>query len=103
MTPPSRHAEWLATTRFPSIDGLRCLSIVPVVWHHSTSGPALGILGRGPLGVDLFFVISGFLVTTLLLRERETTESVSVGAFYLRRVQRGARAADHDRDVSACT
>jgi peptidoglycan/LPS O-acetylase OafA/YrhL len=87
-SPPSRHGQWLATTRFPSIDGLRCLSIVPVVWHHSTSGPEAGILGRGPLGVDLFFVISGFLITTLLLRERETNGRVAVGAFYLRRVFR---------------
>ena len=71
--------------RFESLDGLRALSIVPVVWHHATSGPMPGVLGRGPLGVDLFFTISGFLITTLLLRERASTGTVALGAFWARR------------------
>jgi peptidoglycan/LPS O-acetylase OafA/YrhL len=71
--------------RFDSLDGLRALAILPVVWHHATSTPMEGFLGRGPLGVDLFFTISGFLITTLLCREREATGRVSLGRFYARR------------------
>ncbi|HEY8073576.1 MAG TPA: acyltransferase [Labilithrix sp.] len=71
--------------RFSSLDGLRCLAIVPVVWHHATPSPPDGALGRGPLGVDLFFAISGFLITTLLLRERERLGRIALGRFYARR------------------
>jgi peptidoglycan/LPS O-acetylase OafA/YrhL len=74
--------------RFESLDGLRCLAIVPVVWHHATPRPLEGVLGRGPLGVDLFFAISGFLITTLLLREREKQGRIAMGAFYMRRTLR---------------
>lgn len=74
-----------ASARFGSLDGLRCLAIVPVVWHHATPHPYDGVLGRGPLGVDLFFVISGFLITTLLLREREKSGAIALRSFYVRR------------------
>lgn len=70
---------------FRSLDGLRCLAILPVVWHHCTPRPLEGILGRGPLGVDLFFALSGFLITTLLLEERRATGTVALGAFWARR------------------
>jgi peptidoglycan/LPS O-acetylase OafA/YrhL len=80
-----RFERFRRTPYFGSLDGLRALSIVPVVWHHATSGPVEGVLGRGPLGVDLFFAISGFLITTLLLREREQRGAVALGAFYARR------------------
>lgn len=82
------HAAYLAIKRFPSLDGLRCLSIVPVVWHHSTLGPLPGILGKGPVGVDLFFSLSGFLITTLLLREQAATGTIAAGRFYARRALR---------------
>ena len=81
MRPPvPPHSDHLDRARFPSFDGLRALAILPVVLHHSTSGPMPGILGRGPLGVDLFFALSGFLITNLLLREKETTGAVRLGA-----------------------
>jgi peptidoglycan/LPS O-acetylase OafA/YrhL len=70
---------------FPSLDGLRALSIVPVLWHHATPRPYPGVLGRGPIGVDLFFAISGFLITTLLLREREAWGEIDLSGFYARR------------------
>jgi peptidoglycan/LPS O-acetylase OafA/YrhL len=76
------------TRHFSSLDGLRCLSILPVVWHHSTPRPLEGLLGRGPLGVHLFFAISGFLITTLLLREKDERGSISLSGFYLRRALR---------------
>jgi peptidoglycan/LPS O-acetylase OafA/YrhL len=79
------YARYLGTSHFGSLDGLRFLSIVPVVWHHSTARPLEGILGRGPLGVDLFFCISGFLITTLMIRERESTGRIAIGRFYARR------------------
>jgi peptidoglycan/LPS O-acetylase OafA/YrhL len=82
------HGRYLAQRRFGSLDGLRCLSILPVIWHHATPFPLPGIWGKGPAGVDLFFCISGFLITTLLLREKARTGSVALGAFYLRRAVR---------------
>lgn len=82
------HDDYLGATRFPSIDGLRCLAVLAVVWHHATPRPLPGLLGRGPLGVDLFFAISGYLITTLLLRERRDHGTVSVGRFYGRRALR---------------
>jgi peptidoglycan/LPS O-acetylase OafA/YrhL len=82
------HQGFLERARFPSLDGLRCLAVLPVVWHHSTPRPLEGTLGRGPLGVDLFFAISGFLITTLLLRERRACGGVSASRFYARRALR---------------
>jgi peptidoglycan/LPS O-acetylase OafA/YrhL len=73
-----------------SLDGLRAVSIALVVvshialeWLGQTRGHALGVLGG--LGVRIFFVISGFLITTLLLREWASTGSVSLARFYARR------------------
>ncbi len=77
-----------ALTHFPTLDALRALSIIPVVFHHSTPRPLDGLLGRGPIGVDLFFAISGFLITTLLLRERDTHGQIWLFGFYARRALR---------------
>ncbi len=82
------HATFRGRARFPSLDGLRFISILPVVWHHSTQRPLEGLLGRGPLGVHLFFAISGFLITTLLLREREQNQRIALGPFFARRALR---------------
>jgi peptidoglycan/LPS O-acetylase OafA/YrhL len=65
---------------YPSLDGLRCLAILPIVWHHATTQEYAGALGRGPLGVDLFFALSGFLITSLLLSEQR-----GLGVFWMRR------------------
>ena len=74
---------------FSGLDGLRFLSITAVVWHHAPIQPVPFRAGSyGFLGVDLFFVISGFLIVTLLLREREKTETISLRSFYARRVLR---------------
>ncbi len=82
------HARYLSTRHFGSLDGLRCLSILPVIWHHATPRPLPGIWGKGPAGVDLFFCISGYLITTLLLREKARTGRIALGAFYVRRALR---------------
>lgn len=71
---------------FGGLDGLRFLSIIAVVWHHSVSDIEWFKIGSaGFLGVDLFFVISGFLIVTLLLRERDKTGTISLKKFYIRR------------------
>ena len=67
----------------PALDGLRGLAILGVVFRHTFHVP----LGGG-FGVDLFFVLSGFLITTLLLEEREARGSISFRAFYRRRALR---------------
>jgi peptidoglycan/LPS O-acetylase OafA/YrhL len=85
--PAREHQAFLDTRYFASLDGLRCLSIVAVIWHH-TAGILPGYFHRGHLGVELFFVISGFLITTLLLREKERYGRVSLRDFYLRRTLR---------------
>ncbi|MFO0757442.1 MAG: acyltransferase [Byssovorax sp.] len=85
---PAAHARYLATKRFPSLDGLRFLSITPVIWHHATPSPLPGLLGKGPVGVDLFFSLSGFLIATLLLREKSATGTISARGFYARRALR---------------
>jgi len=83
------HTEYLTRRFFHSLDGLRCIAILAVIWHHTHgSGPSIPILYRGFLGVDMFFALSGFLITTLLLRERDRTGDISLKQFYIRRVLR---------------
>ena len=76
-----------AICTFGSLDGLRAISILMVIWHHTASAlyPNIRILRLGHLGVHFFFVISGFLLTTLLLREREKHGTISLKHFYIRR------------------
>ncbi len=82
-------ARFAATKKFGSLDGLRAIAILAVVWHHAgASVPDWQISTRGFLGVDLFFVISGFLIVTLLLREQEHTDTISLSNFYIRRFLR---------------
>lgn len=68
----------------PTLDGLRGLSVLAVIVFHAW--PAL--LPAGWLGVDVFFVLSGFLITSLLIAEHESTGGVSFGRFYARRALR---------------
>jgi peptidoglycan/LPS O-acetylase OafA/YrhL len=79
---------YLGQRRFGALDGLRCASIIAVIWHHTTGPWQIDILNRGFLGVDLFFVISGYLIVTLLLRERRTTGGIGLRRFYARRALR---------------
>ena len=74
----------------PDIEGLRGIAVLLVVLFHSSL--VVGIPG-GFIGVDVFFVISGFLITGLLLRERERSGRISLTAFYARRVRRLLPAA----------
>ena len=84
------YETYRSTRHFGSLDGLRCLSILYVIWHHARLEQETGIhlLDRGYHGVQLFFVISGFLITTLLLRERERFGAISYSRFLARRALR---------------
>jgi len=80
---------------FGSLDGLRALSIVAVIWLHSwwetpyyPQVEAMPVLRQGFYGVQVFFVVSGFLITTLLLREKERYGTISLRDFYIRRALR---------------
>jgi peptidoglycan/LPS O-acetylase OafA/YrhL len=77
------------------LDGLRAIAVALVVLAHAcqTHGfpggaTVRGICVHGGIGVEVFFVISGFLITTLMLRERQRTGSVSIRGFYGRRALR---------------
>jgi peptidoglycan/LPS O-acetylase OafA/YrhL len=81
--------------RIPSLDGLRAVSILLVMVFHvarTRHSPipdaAYWYAAQGAVGVDMFFAISGFLITMLLLREHERTNTVSLRAFYQRRALR---------------
>jgi peptidoglycan/LPS O-acetylase OafA/YrhL len=82
------HQRYLDNRIFGSLDGLRGLCIVSVIWHHAPAVITRGPLARGFLGVDMFFVLSGFLIVTLLLRERERTGTINLKKFYARRTLR---------------
>jgi peptidoglycan/LPS O-acetylase OafA/YrhL len=68
----------------PGIDAMRALAVLAVFGYHA----GLGWLPGGFLGVDVFFVISGYLITSLLLREFRGTGGIQVGRFWIRRARR---------------
>ena len=68
----------------PDIQGLRAIAVGLVVLYHAGVAPLSG----GFVGVDVFFVISGFLITTHLLEALETSGRISFGAFYAKRARR---------------
>jgi peptidoglycan/LPS O-acetylase OafA/YrhL len=88
----------------PSVTGLRALSVLWVIVQHVQQGlrplaatpegarflvhPVLRIGWAGNLGVDVFFVISGYLIGGMLMREREESGGISLRRFYLRRAMR---------------
>src|SRR4051812_26206949 len=90
--------------RFLPLDGLRALSVLWLVAFHVvfnlgqfitpaeylalTRDPRVALLAQGHFGVDVFFVVSGFLICCLLLEEAKSKGTIAVGAFYLRRAFR---------------
>jgi len=81
---PLSHSEYLALKRFPALDGLRAIAALMVVVFHN-QGPDWV---QGWIGVQIFFVISGYLITTLMLREEDRSGQISFKRFYARRIFR---------------
>ena len=79
------------TVQFAGLDVLRCCAALAIVFYHATLGytalpkAALLLLHNLPVGVDFFFIISGFLITYLLLVEKSQRGAISLPRFYLRR------------------
>ena len=77
--------------RIPSLDGLRAISILLVVLGHlaiSNHAPAVFLRSYASEGVRIFFVISGFLITSILCKEEARTSTIDLKTFYLRRAYR---------------
>lgn len=83
-SPPARSNDFLGEHRLRGLDGLRAIAVLFVIAFHLTPGAFDG----GYLGVDVFFVISGFLITTLLLAERRSSGGIRLGTFWMRRARR---------------
>jgi len=82
--PRRARADLSAVPYLPGLDGMRALAVVVVMIYHASSD----WLSGGFLGVDVFFVISGYLITLLLMAEWERTERIAIGAFWWRRARR---------------
>ena len=73
----------MTPTYRPDIDGLRAIAVLAVLFYHS----GIGLFSGGYVGVDVFFVISGYLITTIIVREiRQGT--FSIAGSYERRMRR---------------
>jgi peptidoglycan/LPS O-acetylase OafA/YrhL len=81
---PQVKSEIIQPNHIPALDGLRALAVLAVMCSHASYGFPPG----GFVGVELFFVLSGFLITRLLLQEQLTTGRVCLNNFYLRRLYR---------------
>jgi len=74
--------------RVPALDGIRAVAIAAVLLYHNYSFEGFRHWGGGFLGVDVFFVLSGYLITTLLLREQRGSGRIDLRRFWTRRVRR---------------
>ena len=77
---PATHLRYL-----PGLDGLRALAVIAVLLYHAELA---GYWQGGFLGVEVFFVISGYLITSILLTERTATQHTDLRRFYVRRARR---------------
>jgi peptidoglycan/LPS O-acetylase OafA/YrhL len=84
MTPSRLDTALTPGRRISSLDGLRALAVLIVFVAHAAHEGRLA----GYVGVEVFFVLSGYLITGLLLREHDTTDDISLRRFYIRRLLR---------------
>ncbi len=87
-SPPNQQGTSLGY--LPGLDGLRAISVLAVLafHHYFIGGHEQGFAPGGFLGVEVFFVVSGYLITSLLLAERRETRTVSLKRFWMRRARR---------------
>jgi peptidoglycan/LPS O-acetylase OafA/YrhL len=81
---PETSRHFVRMRYMPGLDGLRAIAVTAVLLYHAD----LDWIPGGFLGVDVFFVISGYLITSLLLAEFRNQGKVGLGQFYLRRARR---------------
>ena len=102
-TPREEERPTRLTDYRPHLDGLRAIAVYLVVAFHSE----IGRLSGGFIGVDVFFVLSGYLVTQLLLRDLGSFDRVRLRRFYARRYRRLLPAAfvalSYQRSGLLCT
>src|SRR5258705_2741791 len=72
----------------PGLDGVRALAVAAVVAYHLGTTSGATVLPGGFLGVDVFFVLSGYLITSLLIVEARQRGRISIKQFYIRRARR---------------
>jgi len=84
LTAPANGEQLSRVPYLPGLDGLRAVAVVAVMVYHANST----WLSAGFLGVEVFFVISGYLITLLLIAEKERTGGVRLGQFWFRRARR---------------
>ena len=80
MTHQQKHTDYL-----PGLEGLRAFAVLAVIFYHLDIP---GLFSSGFLGVDIFFTVSGFLITAQLIRQFQKDGTIAIGNFYLKRARR---------------
>ena len=86
----------------PALDGLRALSVIAVILYHA----GIHWIPGGFIGVEVFFVVSGFLITSLMIDEQHSNGKVDLKQFWIRRFRRPERdnfRSPMRRDQSSCS
>jgi len=79
----SNYDDYQLCDYFPELDGIRAIAVLMVISFHIKGG--VGVWLSGDLGVQIFFVLSGYLITMLAIREERSRGALNLRAFYVRR------------------